>query len=265
MAKADNGKSYKLIRKDNSDAKESLSEGEKTFVTFLYFYHLLKGGHSESGTTSDRIVVFDDPVSSLDSDILFVVSSLIKGLFDEVRSGQGQIKQVFVFTHNVYFHKEVTFQPKREKDKKLNNESFWIVRKPDLFSKLKKYDSNPIKTSYELLWTQIRETERSKLTIQNTLRRILENYFKILGGIDPDKICERFEGKDKFICKSLFSWVNDGSHSAFDDLYESIDDTVVEAYLSVFKTIFENEGHLAHYEMMMRETHVEADMEGVVV
>lgn len=263
LAKADSGKSYKLIRKDRSDAKESLSEGEKTFVTFLYFYHLLKGGHSESGTTTDRVVVFDDPVSSLDSDILFVVSSLIKGLFDEIRSGKGQIKQAFVFTHNVYFHKEVTFQPKRDKKKKLNDETFWIVRKPDLFSKLKKYDLNPIKTSYELLWTQVRETERSKLTIQNSLRRILENYFKILGGIDPDKICERFEGKEKFICKSLFSWVNDGSHSAFDDLYESIDDTVVETYLNVFKAIFESEGHLAHYEMMMGETHVDAHMEGV--
>ena len=263
LAKADNSKSYKLIRKDHSDAKESLSEGEKTFVTFLYFYHLLKGGHSESGTTTDRVIVFDDPVSSLDSDILFVVSSLIKGLFDEIRSGKGQIKQAFVFTHNVYFHKEVTFQPKRDKKKKSNDETFWIVRKSDLFSKLKKYDLNPIKTSYELLWTQVRETERSKLTIQNTLRRILENYFKILGGIDPDKICERFEGKEKFICKSLFSWVNDGSHAAFDDLYESIDDTVVETYLNVFKAIFENEGHLAHYEMMMGENHADANVEGV--
>lgn len=264
LAKADNGKSYKLIRKDNSDAKESLSEGEKTFVTFLYFYNLLKGGHAESGTTADRIVVFDDPVSSLDSDILFVVSSLIKGLFDEIRSGKSQLKQIFVFTHNVYFHKEVAFNPKRDKKKKLSDETFWIVRKSDLFSKLKKYDQNPIKTSYELLWTQVREAKHSKLTIQNTLRRILENYFKILGGIDPDKIYERFEGKDKFICKSLFSWVNDGSHSAFDDLYESIDDAVVEAYLTVFKNIFVSEGHLAHYEMMMGEPCVEVSMEGAV-
>ncbi|MFH0083694.1 AAA family ATPase, partial [Pseudomonas aeruginosa] len=69
------------------DAKETLSEGERTFVTFLYFYHLLKGSDSESGVTTDRIVVFDDPVSSLDSDILFIVSSLIKALFDEVRQG----------------------------------------------------------------------------------------------------------------------------------------------------------------------------------
>ena len=33
--------------------------------------------------TSDRVVVFDDPVSSLDSNVLFVVSILIKELFKE--------------------------------------------------------------------------------------------------------------------------------------------------------------------------------------
>lgn len=37
---ADN--SYRLIRSDGTDAKATLSEGEKTFVTFLYFYHLLR-------------------------------------------------------------------------------------------------------------------------------------------------------------------------------------------------------------------------------
>jgi wobble nucleotide-excising tRNase len=263
LANAGKDKSYKLVREDGSDAQHSLSEGEKTFVTFLYFYHLLKGGHSESGTTTDRVVVFDDPVSSLDSDILFVVSSLIKGLFDEVRAGKGQIKQVFVFTHNVYFHKEITFQPNRHEDKKLKYETFWIVRKPGSHSKLKKFDLNPIKTSYELLWAQVRESDRSTLTIQNTLRRILENYFKILGGIDLDKLCKGFEGKDKFICKSLLSWVNDGSHSAFDDPDVSIDDTVVETYLKVFKTIFVNEGHEAHYNMMMGEAEVALDVEGV--
>ncbi len=72
---------YKIVRPNGEDAKETLSEGEKTFITFLYFYHLLKGSNTESGITENRIVVFDDPVSSLDSDILFIVSSLIKKLF----------------------------------------------------------------------------------------------------------------------------------------------------------------------------------------
>jgi len=257
IAKTANGSSYKLVRADGSDAKATLSEGEKTFVTFLYFYHLLKGSDSDSGITNDRVVVFDDPVSSLDSDILFIVGSLIKGLFDEVRAGTGHIKQVFVLTHNVYFHKEITFNPKR-RDVAMNEETFWIVRKPAHVTKVERYYSNPIKTSYELLWSEVRNPDRSNLTIQNTLRRILENYFKILGGVDPDEITSMFEGKEKMICKSLFSWVNDGSHFAHDDIFVSIDSSSVEKYLEVFREIFDKAGHSSHYEMMMGDALLES-------
>lgn len=256
LAKAASGIAYKLVRSDGSDAKATLSEGEKTFVTFLYFYHLLKGSDSDSGMTNDRIVVFDDPVSSLDSDILFIVGSLIKGLFDEVRAGTGQIKQVFVLTHNVYFHKEVTYNPKR-KGVAMNEESFWIVRKPGLASKVDKHPTNPIKTSYELLWAEVRKPERSNLAIQNTLRRILENYFKILGGVDFEQLCAMFDGKEKIICKSLCSWMHDGSHYAHDDLYVSIDDSMVDSYLKVFRAIFDKSGHSSHYKMMMGDACVE--------
>ena len=255
LAKAASGTSYKLVRSDGSDAKATLSEGEKTFVTFLYFYHLLKGSESDSGMTTDRIVVFDDPVSSLDSDILFIVGSLIKGLFDEVRAGTGHIKQIFVLTHNVYFHKEVTYNSRR-KNVAMKEETFWIIRKPGLVSKLEKHPTNPIKTSYELLWAEVRKPERSNLAIQNTLRRILENYFKILGGIDFDQLCAMFEGREKIICNSLCSWVHDGSHHAHDDLYVSIDDSMVDAYLKVFRAIFDKSDHSAHYKMMMGDAFV---------
>lgn len=264
LAKAGNGTCYKLVRPDGTDAKETLSEGEQSFVTFLYFYHLLKGSDSESGMTTDRVVVFDDPVSSLDSDILFVVGSLIKALFDEVRAGAGHIKQIFVLTHNVYFHKEVTFNTKRG-DEAMKEETFWVVRKSGLVSKLEKYNSNPIKTSYELLWAELRKPDPSNLTIQNTMRRILENYFKILGGVDPETICAMFEGKEKQICKSLFSWVNAGSHYALDDLYVSIDAAMIETYLNVFRAIFEKSRHLAHYKMMMGENYVDLPAEVKVV
>jgi wobble nucleotide-excising tRNase len=256
LATTASGTSYKLIRSDGSDAKTTLSKGEKTFVTFLYFYYLLKGSESESGMTTDRIVVFDDPVSSLDSDILFIVSSLIKGLFEEVRSKVSHIKQIFVLTHNVYFHKEVTFNPNRRQIASAE-ETFWVIRKADLGSKLEKHKSNPIKTSYDLLWSEVRRTDRSNLAIQNTLRRILENYFKILGGVDPDNICALFEGNEKLICKSLFSWINDGSHFAQDDIYISIDNAMIETYLKVFREIFKKSKHFAHYKMMMGDAFVE--------
>ena len=253
LAKANSGRHYKLVRPDGADAMGTLSEGERTFVTFLYFYHLLKGSDSESGMTTNRVVVFDDPVSSLDSDVTFIVSSLIKGLFEDVRSGTGYIKQIFVLTHNVYFHKEVTFNPNR-KNGAMSEETFWMVRKPGLESKVEKQEDNPIKTSYELLWAEVRRPDRSNHTIQNTLRRILENYFKILGQMDPNAICDKFEGQDKLRCKSLFSWVNYGSHWVDDDLYASIDDSTVDTHLRVFKAIFEKTDHLAHYRMMMGES-----------
>jgi wobble nucleotide-excising tRNase len=241
---------YEIVRDGGDNAAATLSDGEKSFVCFLYFYHLVRGSVSVSDVTSDRIVVFDDPVSSLDSDVLFIVSALIKRLLKEACEGTGQIKQVFLLTHNIYFHKEVSYDPSRGAECRAH-ETFWIVRKVDGVSKIVGYKYNPIKTSYELLWAEVRNPNRSNMTIPNTLRRIIENYFKILGNVDTDDIIVKFEGKDQQVCASLFSWVNDGSHSAHDDLYISADDSVVSRYLEVFHRIFKKTGHLGHYKMMM--------------
>jgi wobble nucleotide-excising tRNase len=257
LGKAADNIHYKLIRPDGIDAKETLSEGEKTFVTFLYFYHLLQGSESSTGISENRVVVFDDPVSSLDIDILFVVSSLIKAILTKIKNNEGYIKQVFVLTHNVYFHKEVSFCRNRSGNSPLKEETFWIVRKIGLISKLEKHDINPITTSYNLLWAEVRKVPRGSLTIQNTLRRILENYFKILGGHDFDDLCSQFDGNDKIICQSLTSWIQDGSHYANDDLYISLTDTTIEVYLRVFREIFEKTGHFNHYKMMMGSDYIE--------
>ena len=119
-------------------------------------------------------------------------------------SDEGYIKQIFILTHNVYFFKEVTFNSKRSQEGAMNEETFWTVNKPGEYSKVFKHDTNPIKTSYELLWNEIKSGERSKLSIQNTMRRILENYFKILGNTNFDTICDLFDGKEKLICKRYF-------------------------------------------------------------
>lgn len=249
--KADDGPFYKLVRSDGSDAKDSLSEGERSFVTFLYFFHLLKGSESESGTTADRIVVFDDPVSSMDSDVLFIVSSLIKSLFDPVRKNIGGIKQIFVLTHNVYFHKEVTYTSDRGDDAKGGERSYWTVRKGAGGTAVERHNTNPVKTSYDLLWEELRRPDKSPLTVQNTMRRILENYFKILGRIDFDKICDQFDGQQKAMCRSLFAWVNDGSHFSHDDAFYTFDQSSIDTYLEIFKQVFEKTSQLAHYDMMM--------------
>ena len=250
IGEADGGRHYQIVRTNGDDASRSLSEGEKTFITFLYFYHLIKGAQLPSGITVSRVVVFDDPISSLDSDILYIVSSLIKSVMDEARQQNSQIKQVFVFTHNVYFHKEISFNTRRPLDGILNEESFWLVKKQQQGSIVERCATNPIRSAYELLWVEVKAENISSVSLQNTLRRILENYFTMWGGMGKDEICALFEGRDKLICQSLFSWVNDGSHSIHDDLYINHGEQTNEVYLHVFRNVFEKAGQLGHYNMM---------------
>lgn len=255
--------SYRIIRADGKDAKQTLSEGEKTFVTFLYFYHLLRGSITTSGITTDRIVIIDDPVSSLDSDVLFIVSSLIKELFAEVRKSDSHLKQVVVLTHNVHFHKEVTYDQRRKTNTSLADETFWIVRKPNEYSVIEFHSSNPIRNSYQLLWAELKRTPVPVLTLQNTMRRILENYFKILGSVDTYHLVDKFEGIEKIQCQSLMSWVNDGSHYAPDELYVAISDNMAANYLKIFFKIFKAAKHDAHYKMMMGDSYVDLDPEDI--
>lgn len=249
LSKAESEGFYKIVRPSGDDASFSLSEGEQSFVAFLYFYNLVRGSTTESGVTTDRIVVFDDPVSSLDSDILYIVSSLIKSVIKEAADG-GQVKQVFLMTHNIYFHKEVTYQRRGEG----GGRSFWIVKKVNDVSKIENHETNPIKTSYELLWREVKDPNRSPITIRNTLRRILEYYFKIIGNMEFDELPEKFVGQDKLICKSLISWLHGGSHFTEDDLHVITGPEVVEKQLDIFRRIFEETSHGAHYDMMMGKT-----------
>jgi len=244
---------YQIQREDGSLAESTLSEGEITFITFLYYYQLTKGSIEKENITNDRILVIDDPISSLDSNILFVVSSLIKELIQKVREDTTNIKQLIVLTHNVYFHKEISFINSRIQEK--NDTYFWIIKKQNNISIIYPYGmKNPIQTSYQLLWRELIERDQSSLaTIQNIMRRIIENYFKILGDYRGEIIIEKFEKhEEQVISKSLISWINDGSHSIQDDLYIELPDMQTDVYLSVFKRIFEFTGHIAHYNMMMK-------------
>lgn len=256
LAATATGNLYTIRRPDGTDAQATLSEGERSFITFLYFYHLLKGSESSSGMTNDRVVVFDDPVSSLDSDVLFIVSSLIRQTIEDARAKKGHIKQVFVLTHNIYFHKEITFDKNRSAGVAQKDESFWTIRKLKGVSKVQNHKTNPITSSYEMLWSEVKERNLASQTIQNTLRRILEYYFKILGGMSFDEITERFDGEEKLICKSLLTWVNVGSHFIQDDVFAALDESTVEKYLDVFRKIFIKTQHLNHYNMMMGESYV---------
>lgn len=252
---------YHVIRENGDLAYATLSEGEITFLTFLYYMQLVKGSFSDSGITSSRVLVIDDPVSSLDSSVLFVVSTLIREVFTNIHEGSTNIKQVILLTHNVYFHKEVSFIDRHCKWR--DDVHFWILRKNNNVSSIQPFmKENPIKSSYDLLWHEFRNSEavKSHVLIQNIMRRIIENYFQILGGFSPDYILDQFDvAEEKQICRQLLSWVNVGSHSYPDDIYVEMSDEQINRQRDIFHKIFIKMHQEEHYNMMMRPTTKEGE------
>lgn len=246
----DESATYRISRESGNRANASLSEGEKNFVAFLYFYHLLSGSGSRSTPGSPRVVVVDDPVSSMDSDVLYVVSTLLREIASRVNKDGSQIQQLFVLTHNVYFHKEVTWR----QNASAINAGYWVLRKVDGVTKADCYAENPVQGSYELLWKELSRGDASATSIQNTMRRILETYFRVFAGARLGDLEDRFEDlHDRLLCRSLISWLHDGSHNVLDDTYVSATEMSAERYQRVFRQIFEKTDQLGHYRHMTGE------------
>jgi len=243
---------YKLIRSDGAEAKETLSEGEFSFITFLYFYYLVQSKIKDSAVLS-MVIVFDDPVSSLDSSVLFIVSELIRSIIETVRAKGKSEKQIFIFTHNIYFHKQVTNEQEGDR-------AYYIVRKD--ISKtviIPNGDKNPVENSYQILWSELKALKEhrdtaSVLMVQNIMRRIIEYYFRFLGGKEPKALTRKLKETNKKIGLSLVAYMHSGSHNIADEICYS-PDADIDTYLDAFKEIFEANDQLNHYNMMWQGGH----------
>lgn len=278
---------YEVVRQDGQVAV-GLSEGERNFIAFLYFYHLVRGSHTDSDVSKDKIVVIDDPVSSMDSSVLFIVSTLVREMVGvcfnnaEYREEEQEvvgdyIKQIFVLTHNVYFHREITYNHVS----RFRCVSFYTVNKASNISSIKhcvrqsqrvpseQENYNPVQNSYAALWNEYKEVS-SAIPTMNVIRRILEYYFMQLCGYDGADIRKKIlvENKPKFVdtpaeglpdytkyhlATAMLSYINTNS-VGFSDGLNFIDDcTDIALYKDVFKLIFEALQQEQHYKMMMSE------------
>jgi wobble nucleotide-excising tRNase len=248
---------YQIQREDGSLVESTLSEGEVTFITFLYFYQLAKGGYSEAVVNERRVLVVDDPISSLDSNVLFIVSSLLRKYINEIRNKEGNIVQLILLTHNPYFHKQMAIVEGRNQSRA--DTAFWILRKGKKCTSLEAHGSeNPISSTYELLWKELKSVEdKSGVMLQNAMRRILEYYFTVFGQFSNiKKLPDQFDtSEEQIICKSLLSWIHDGSHDIADELHISDHNETVQHYMDVFRALFDANGQLGHYNQMMGIEH----------
>lgn len=275
---------YQIVRDDDSTAK-GLSEGEKNFISFLYFTYKISGRESADDERKDRIVVIDDPISSMDSNSLFIVSSIIRRLISICRNNGTAapgdaplyIRQMFILTHNAFFHNEISYNVISKYDsvnfyhiKKRDNASTieWCKRK-DPFSKQPALEQNfsPVKNAYAMLWKEYKSSDNATVLLRLT-RQILEYYFIQISGYEGQALEDRImEKKENFVdlapdgtqnaslyhlASSLLKYTGDSQQPWSDgfDYVEGEEDP--EQIKHAFEKIFAAMGQEQHYEMMMQ-------------
>ncbi len=164
----------------------NLSEGEKSAIAFAYFLTELKALKNDIPPKLPNTIVFiDDPISSLDSNHIFQVRSLLHAFFKEENYAQ-----LFISTHNFEFFSVMLDTKLFGTIKRDTNESkrplYFIKRKDDNSAEIKKLPRSfsSYKSEYVGLFHTIKEFNELEdkedfpnlLILPNAVRRFLELY-----------------------------------------------------------------------------------------
>lgn len=248
---------YRIVRADGSQAGESLSEGEAQLIAFLYFISEIENIDRPNGLSGveNCVAIIDDPMSSLDSEMLFAVSTLIKQVIERIESNDSRVDQLFCLSHNAVFYNELSYR--RTKSSSGGGRiAHYLIRKSSFGNnRLLRSEDGVIKSTYDSLWADIAAAKNGNLhnvaSVGNTMRRILESYFQLTNGLDLESLVFKCDADELVALNSLRSWLHSGSHNVLDDLFVAVTDDSVDVYLAVFEKVFVAAGHQGHYEMMM--------------
>jgi len=272
----DSGQSaYRVIRPHTGKTAKDLSEGERNFIGFLYFYFLLRGSHSDKGRSKEKVVVIDDPVSSLDANAMQIVGKLVREVIDACLSKKNitGIIQVFVLTHNVHFHTEAANHFVARYDvasyyhlKKINNVStitHCIRDNPKVVDE--KINYNPVSSIYAKLWKDYK-SENNPKELRSLIIQILDNYFIYLSGNNWNDLHEYIldVNRESFIKRQSNGMDDSSMHIAAsrllanagstapgsDEEFFAEDDGDADNYRETLKMIFAVMEQDQHYKMM---------------
>lgn len=272
---ADDDRQYKIVRpsEGGDSVSKTLSEGERTLLAFLYFYERVRDGSVDaSAVGASRIVVIDDPIASVDADVMFLVAHLVRDLADRAASHvegpangneAGCVQQLIVLTHNAHFHHAATHVRGRRAAAR-RRESYWTLAKPDgQTTEAHPHEENPVGTTYEMLWREVRDGLNAAVppvSLQNAMRRIVEFYFVELGTCgDLHAVARRVPDELRSTAVTLVNWMNDGSHGAFGDAQAPASQEQIRRYGKALRALFKANGSGAHWDAMMGEEWSQAE------
>jgi wobble nucleotide-excising tRNase len=234
---------------------KSLSEGEKTLITYLYFLELCQGTVNSNSPTPNnkKIIVVDDPISSLSHNYIYEIGSLthkklIKGY---------KYAQVILLTHSLYYlHEMIKYLPRGKDD--TGNDKF--DNKCNLFRVLKNTNSSivsmgksDIKNDYQSYWQIIKDAQSgstNNIVLPNIMRNILEYYFSFVHKTDVLKVAlDKLEEEDDDF-SPFFRFINRESHSDSVNITD-LGDIDSDRFITKFKEVFVKTDFEEHYNSMM--------------
>jgi wobble nucleotide-excising tRNase len=235
---------YRVVRAaGDKDAFHSLSEGEKMMISFLYFCELCKGKSSTDDTHTQRIIVIDDPISSLSHVFVFNVGRLIRTVFfKEVR-----FCQVIVLTHSLYFFYELT---ETNHDYRKDTQKLFRLMKPSSGSVIQEMKYEEIQNDYQAYWSVVNDQNQPPALIANCMRNIVEYFFNFVRKKDLNNVFQMPELQDMKY-QAFCRYINRESHSLGQNIID-----MKEFDYGIFKEglrlVFERTGYPDHYIAMSK-------------
>ncbi|ENQ6653874.1 AAA family ATPase [Campylobacter lari] len=246
----DEKQEYIIVREgENKPSFKTLSEGEKTLISFLYFLQLCQGKKEKDEAILDKIIIIDDPISSLSFNYIYEIAQLIKHTFFE----NALYKQIFIFTHNLYFYHEF-FKIINKEDKKNNITSFRIFKNQNNFSCISSLKRDEILNDYQAYWQILKEYKQKKThkaIIPNTMRNILENFIGFVYAKKLIDIVNEYFAND-IQYKAFYRYISRESHSDRENISD-VKDIDINMFFEAFENFFKKLKHEEHYEKMMGE------------
>lgn len=247
---------YKLSRAEQAEENifESLSEGEKMIISFLYFIEECKGKQNAKDSEKKRIIVIDDPISSLSHIYVFNIAELIKNVF--LNKNLDNWEQVFILTHSLYFFYELIGQKKFSSNDLSPDEQ---ARLPKLFRIMKSSDgshlvemkANEIQNDYQMYWSVVNNKDNQPALIANCMRNIIDYFFGFIEKKALNEVFQKPEFKDNIRYKGFYRYINRESHSDNTNIYD-MKEFDYESFHEAFQNVFILAGYKEHYRKMSK-------------
>ncbi len=246
---------YKIIRhNEDTEIFISLSEGEKMIISFLYFIERCQGIINDDEINKhNKLIVIDDPISSLSFEHIFTIASTIKHIIIEplILSNTIYENQLLILTHNLYFFHEFYFLDRNNKNFLDKINSYRIFKNNNLNSKFEKINKDDILNDYQSLWKILKDYKKgtcSAIIIPNTMRNILEYFSAFIHNKAYIKIIEK--NKNKIFNQTFCRYINRKSHS---DKYNISfnQEFCPDVFMKNFEQLFKEWGFEEHYNAMM--------------